>query len=116
MGDLISADGVAESVKVTVDKRYVLAYKSMFEILVIVEDVRSEVTGSVMTAINIWEMAVIPALLNSAECWFQMPQKTLEKLNQLQEMFYRVILKAGKCSPIPGLYWLTWGIRMRNRM
>ena len=116
LGETISCHGVAQSVVSTINKIYGIAYNTIFEILVKIEDVRSEVPGAFNTALKIWEMAVLPTLLNSAECWMEIPHKALEKLNKLQETFYRVILKAGKCCPIPGLYWFTGGIFMKNKI
>ena len=82
LGDVISDKGVAHSALATINKRYGSAYKAIFEIKVIIEDARSEVPGSFITAMKLWEMAVMPSLLNSAECWFQISGEAIKKLKK----------------------------------
>ena len=60
--------GVGQSVQKTINKRHGIAFKTIFEIKAIIEDSRSKVPGGFLTAKTIWNMVVLPALLNSAEC------------------------------------------------
>ena len=93
-----------------------MAYKAIFEIKTIIEDARSNVTGSFITAIKLWEMAVLPALLNSADCWYKMPSEALKKLNKLSQLFLSTILQAGRNCPIMALYWYTGSLLPANRI
>ena len=63
LGDWLSADGLSNSVKVTVDKRFGLALRAISDIRVIIEDCRNSVIGGLATGLSIWEAAVLPALL-----------------------------------------------------
>ena len=80
------------------------------------EDTGSNVPGSFMTAKTIWDMAVIPALMNSAECWFDVPKEALDKLFKLECTFYQAILNSPVTCPKPGLFWFTGGILPRNKI
>ena len=82
----------------------------------IIEDTRSSVPGAFVVATKIWEMAVLPSVLNSADCWMDIPKAAMEKLDKLQNAFYQVILKCPCTCPKPGLYWYTGGILMSNRI
>ena len=88
----------------------------VFEIKSIIEDPRNMKPGGVFTAIQIWEMSVIPALLFSSECWFQLKQKDLQRLNKLEETFYHVILKTPRTCPKVALYWFTGGLSMKFKI
>ena len=59
--------GVGKSALATINKRYGVAYKAIFEIKTIIEDTRSNVPGGFMCGIKLWEIGVLPALMNSAE-------------------------------------------------
>ena len=67
-------------------------------------------------AVKIWETAVLPALLNSADCWFDIPKAAMDKLDKLQNTFYQVLLKCPSTCPKPGWYWFTGGLLMSNRI
>ena len=116
LGQIISERGVGHSVSMTINKRYGIAFKSIFEIKAIIEDTRSKVPGGFLSAMKIWDMAVIPALLNLAECWQEIPKAAMDKLNKLEETFYRVLLNSPPTTPKPGLYWFTGGILMKNKI
>ena len=116
LGEVISEEGVGDSALKTVSKRCGIAYKAIFEIKAIIEDTRSKVPGAFMTAEMIWKLSVLPALLNSAECWTDLPKQALDKLNRLQETYYQVILNCPVTSPKPGLYWFTGGMMMMNHI
>ena len=114
LGQVVSEEGIAHSVLLMINKRFGIAYRAIFEIKAVIEDTRSLVPGGFFTAITIWNMAVIPALLNSAECWLEIPKSAMEKLNSLQETFYQVLLNSPRTTPKPGLYWFTGGMLLSN--
>ena len=69
LGDWISTDGLADSVKVTVSKRFGLVHRAIADIRVIVDDCRNCIIGGLATGLHIWEAAVLPGLLFNSECW-----------------------------------------------
>ena len=42
---------------------------SILEIKAIIEDCRVDTLGGIMTGIDIWEMAVIPMMINNSGTW-----------------------------------------------
>ena len=112
----MSEVSVGHSVVTTINKRYGIAYKAIFEIKMVIDDTRSSVPGAFVLATNIWEMAVIPALLNSSDCWIDMPKEAIDKLDKIQNKFYQVLLNCPSTCPKPGLYWFTGGLLMQNRI
>ena len=89
-GEQISSGGLAESVTATVTKRTGRVLQSIFEIRTMIDDCRSHVTGGIITGLEIWESAVIPYLTSNCDTWVKVPAKTIEALDYLQNLFYRV--------------------------
>ena len=55
--------------------------------------------GGLTAGPDIWEMAVIPMILNNSDCWVEMSPKTIMELEKLQLMFYRSLLAVGSGCP-----------------
>ena len=89
---------------------------SIFEIRTVLEDCRSQVSGGLSAGIDIWEMAVIPMLLNNADTWQDVSDKTVEELEKLQKLFLRVLLAVGSGCTIPALFWETGQMMMKHRI
>ena len=52
-------------------------------------------------------MAIIPSLLNIASTWINISDKSIDKLNSLQNIFLQTLLGAGRACPTPALCWDT---------
>ena len=100
LGEQISSGGLAESVTATVNKRTGRVLQSIFEIRTMIDDCRSHVTGGIMTGLEIWEVSVIPFLMNNSDTWINISATTLDKLDSLQNLFYRVLLSV----PVGGCF------------
>ena len=116
LGDYLSHLGLGESVAATVNKRKGMVTLSIFEIRTVIEDCRSQVCGGLTAGLDIWEMAVIPRLLNNAESWADVSATTIQELEKLQLKFYRCLMAVGSGCPIPSLYWETGGLMMKWRI
>ena len=107
---------MAESATATINKRKRKVVTSIFEISTLMDDCRSHVTGGITTALEIWEMAVCPYLLNNCDTWCGVTDSAIEELDKLQNLFYRVILQVPVGCPIPMMYWDCCGFLMANRI
>ena len=83
LGDYLHCQGNSQSVITTIKKRYGLAISAIMDIKNIVEDTRSSATGGLSTGLEIYELCVIPFLLNNAEVWDNLPKEALELLNKI---------------------------------
>ena len=86
------------------------------EIRSIIEDCRSGVLGAISVGLEIWELGILPFLLNNADTWIDIGKSTLKELNNLQYMFYRTLLATPRTCPIPILLLDTGGILMEHRI
>ena len=116
LGDYISCEGLARSTIVTIKKRYEKVKTALREIRAVIEDCRANLTGGLVTGLEIWEVAVMPFLLNNAETWTYPPKEALEMLENLQVEFLRNLLETPRTCPIPSLLWETGTPTMENRI
>ena len=105
LGDFLHSGGDTESTKCTVNDRYWRIMSSILEIKTIVEDYRNKKKGGIMTGIDLWEMSVIPSLLNNCGSWNMVDTETFTKLNKLQNTLLRYLLSTPRSTPIPSLPW-----------
>ena len=115
LGDYLSSS-LAESVKVTVNKRIGIACHSVFEIRSLIDDKRADAIGGMSLAFLVCEMAVIPSLLHNAETWIGVNKNTLKELEKLQLKYLCVSLAVGTGCPIPLLYPQSGTLTMTNRV
>ena len=73
-------------------------------------------TGAITTGLEIWEMAAVPFLLNNCDSWTGIADSTITELDNLQNLFYRVLLQVPVGCSIPMLYWDCGGLLMQNRI
>ena len=89
---------------------------SILETKAVIEDCRANAIGGLAVGIEIWELAIIPQLLNNSETWTNLENKTLEVLENIQLMFYRNLFATPRTCPVPALLWETGGMLMELRI
>ena len=116
LGDFIHCNGNPDSVLATVKARYGLAVSAINEIKSVLEDIRINVAGGLRAGIDIWELSVLPFLLNNSESWSDIPAEAYKQLEDLQRMFYRLLFATPISTPSPALLWETGALTMKNRI
>ena len=116
LGDQISAGGLKESVHATIKKRSGKVFQSIYEIVAVVEDCRSNSVGGIMCGLDLWELAVIPFLLNNCDTWTEIDNEAIEHLEKTQNIFLRTLLATPRSTPTPALCWETGMSTMENRI
>ena len=116
LGDYLCESGLAESVFFTVNKRKGLVNRAVFDIKILRNDCRANLTGGIVSGLSIWEMAIIPMLLYNAETWQGITRKTIDLLEKLQLNFLRTLLGVGTGCPIVMLYAETGTLLMEFRI
>ena len=116
LGDYIHCLGNPESVTATVNARHGLATTAISEIKSVLEDCRINVVGGLSAGIDIWELSVLPFLLNNSDVWGNIPPGVLEQLEELQKKFFRYLFATPISTPGPALLWETGALTMENRI
>ena len=116
LGQVISVQGLDDSVVKTVEAREGKIKGACQEIAEIVNDWRSRVAGGMESALLLWEACVVPSLLAGAGTWVEMSATTTKKLNNIQLSFLRLVLQVGPGAPLASLLWdnslLDMGLRI----
>ena len=113
---MLSSGGLSDSVQATVMKRKGQVVSTILETKAVIEDCRSNVVGGITAGIEIWELAILPYLLNNSDTWVEISKATIDTLDDLQYMFYRYLLATPRTCPIPALLWETGGLLMEHRI
>ena len=116
LGDMLDGRGLGASIEATITERHGRIFGSVLEIRIILEDYRSSQAGGIMAGLMLWEMAVIPSLINNSETWTCIDEGSLKRLEELQSMLLRSILSTAKSTPKALLYWDTGVLPMSYRV
>ena len=116
LGDMIHEGGLADSVRATVGDREGKAKAAMLESAAIVDDFRSQCIGGFGAALDIWELAILPMLLNNSGTWTEIDTETVERLEELQLFYIRLILQVPVSTPKVALRSETGLMSMEHRI
>ena len=114
LGDIFSSEGLAESVDATAKEKTPKVKSSIYELRAVVEDVRMQAVGGFEASIDLFESYIVPSLLANCGTWTEIEKKTMEKLDALQDLYGRVLLKVPQSTPkmsvraalgLPGMSW-----------
>ena len=103
LGDYFHKQSVIETVK----RRYRKAIEAIGDIKSIIEDIRAEKIGAIMTGLEIFNLSVIPYILYNSETWDQIPKEAMKLLEKVQMTFLRTLLKTPISTPKASLLWET---------
>ena len=116
LGDILSSEGLSQSVFLTVLRRKPQVINSIFEVNTVIEDCRTNLVGGLTAGLEIWELSIIPFLLNNSETWVEIDKKTLDMLDNMQFMFLRYLFKTPRTCPKPALLWESGAMQMSHRI
>ena len=72
--------------------------------------------GGLTVGLEILEVAYIPAVLNNAQTWMELDKGTLDKLEDLQYNFLRILLATPASTPQAALVWDCGILKMKFRI
>ena len=114
LGDQLGSS-LSESISATISKRMGRATQSIYEIKAVIDDLRANTPGGILSGLMIWEMAVIPFLLFNSGTWFSMKKSDIKRLDSLQNLFFSVLFKV-QHSPVSSFLWDCKVLTMSNRI
>ena len=116
LGDVLHEGGCAASVLATVKDREGKVKAAMLEAAAIVDDYRSQCIGGFMVALDLWELAILPTLLNNCGTWTDMDKETEDRLEELQLFYVRLILRVPVSTPKVALRSENGLLSMKHRV
>ena len=99
LGQVLHMGGVEQSATATVQERAGKIKGATMEIKSIVEEYQMQTVGSLMAASELWERALIPSLLSGAGTWLGACKEAIDLCENIQNFFWRVILKVPESCP-----------------
>ena len=116
LGEIISSFGVADSVKMTIDDRKGRTISSIFELSSIIEDIRMQSAGGLMSGLNIWKFGRLPSLLTNAEMWVEMSGDCLKTVEDIQLLLLQRLFAVPRTTPHAALLWDSGIISMQMQI
>ena len=116
LGDYVHSMGTQASVFCTVSHRAGGISTSIKESRAIIDNCRVNTVGGLVAGIDIWELAILPSLLNNCQTWINIGKDSLDMLEDLQNKMYRTLLCVPKTCPLPSLCWDMGGVQMKFRI
>ena len=116
LGDMFHQDGLAASVTATIEDREPKIKGALYEAAAIVDDWRAQCIGGFRSAVDLWELAILPTLLYNSETWVHIPKVAVDKLEDLQLFFVRLILRVPQGTPKVALQSETGLLSMKLRI
>ena len=84
LGDILNEGGLKQSVQATISERYGKAFASIREIGAVINDFRINAIGGLKAGLDIYEMVVIPSVLNNSDTWMEIESVSINRLDDLQ--------------------------------
>ena len=116
LGDMFHQEGLAASVIATIDDREPKVKAAFYEAAAIVEDWRCQVVGGYLSALDLFELAILPTLLYNAETWMDISKAAVERLENLQLFYLRLTLRVPQSTPKIALRAETGMLSMKLRI
>ena len=117
LGDIIDEQGLEESVDATGEGK---VKGSILELKAVCKDFQVQICGGMIGALDIFNMAICPALLANCGSWINVGETTIKRLYSLQNTFVKVLLKLPSSIALPalrsetGLMGMKWRISLKN--
>ena len=116
LGDWIHMDGLAASIEATINDRVGKTATATHEIKAVLDDYRMQAVGGMMGAWDLWNLAVVPSLINNCSTWIGITTNMEDKLETLQEKYIRLMLEVPVSTPKVALRAETGLLSMKHRI
>ena len=117
LGDILHEGGLSKSALATVvTHRYGRIFSSMIEVSSILDDYRIDTIGGMKAGLEIYELALLPSLLNNADTWIFLDKITINKLENLQNTMFRNLFAVPISTPTPMLRFDLVSLSMKERI
>ena len=116
LGQVLHQGGLAQSVKSTIMDRVGKVKGAIYLTKQVIETVQMQAISGMMAAKEIWERAIVPSLLSGAGTWIESTVEAEEMCEELQELFWRVMMEIPRSTPKVMLTAKTNCMKMKHRI
>ena len=117
LGQVFHTDGLSRSSEATVEERSGRIRGASIEVKAIIEEFEMQAMGGLMAAWELWEKALVPSLLSGAGTWIGEASRAVNLCDNIQNFFWRVVLRVPESCPklalrcetgMIGMKWRVW--------
>ena len=105
LGDIINVKGNVASSISSIKERKGRIYNAMNETIAIIEDCRMNRLGSLKSAADIFNLAIIPAMLSNSQTWEILDKNVQKECEDMQTYFLKRVLQVPNSVPKASLYY-----------
>jgi hypothetical protein len=116
LGQVLHREGLAKSVEATILDRKGKIKGAIYLTKQVIETIQMQAIGGMMAAKQLWERAIVPSLLHGAGTWVGISPEAEKMCEELQELFWRVMLQVPRSTPKVMLTSETQSMRMKQRI
>jgi hypothetical protein len=116
LGDFIHEGGLGKSAETTINHRFGRILSSIIEISAILDDFRIDTIGGLVAGLEIFELALLPSLLNNSDVWIDLNEESITKLENLQNSMFRNLFGVPSSTPLPLLRFDVGSLTMEERV
>jgi hypothetical protein len=116
LGDFLNEGDLRKSVVATISDRYGKAFNAIKEIGAVISDFRIDAIGGLKAGLDIFEMVVIPSVLNNSGMWVEIDRASINRLEDLQNWMFKDLLVVPHCVPTPSLRYELGCLSMEERI
>ena len=116
LGQVLHSGGLEDSALATVRERSGKIKGATMEIKSLIEEFEMQTMGGLSAAWELWERALIPSLLSGSGTWIGKCQMAVDLCDDIQNFFWRVVLRVPESCPKVALRCETKMIGMKWRL
>ena len=113
---IIHEGGLGKSAETTINHRYGRIFSSMMEVSAILDDFRIDTIGGMVAGLEIYELALLPSLLNNSDIWIDLTEESSSKLENLQNVMFRNLFGVPASTPISLLRFDVGCLKMKEKI
>ena len=99
--DILNEEGLSKSVEATISDRYGKTFAAIIEIGSVINDFRIDAIGGLKAGLDIFELCVIPSLLNNSDMWVEIESASTKRLEDMQNMMFKNLFAVPHSVPTP---------------
>ena len=99
LGETLHGGALSKSAEMTVNRRKGRARQMIYEVSAFLSDLRADKNGGLKCGLILYEMVILPPMLNSCDTWYMMNNQTLKMLENVQISMFRQFLQASPSTP-----------------
>ena len=113
---MVHQDGLSASVEATKSNIIGRITAATHKIKAVLDDFRLQAMVGVMGALDLWNMAVVPSLMDNCSTWIGITGKLVDRLESIQERYVRLMLEVPVSTPKIALRAETGLLSMKHRI